>query len=153
VKTVFEIVGFVVAGAASWFGTAVLGRPIRHYLRFAWWGDYFIREVRGDGYSEAWVETAFQDQSINYRRSELKKSQLYLEALPLFTRGAISIPDHAALLRELRLLERATHRGGKVQEPYMRVNTFDDLAVEFKHKTQHAVGRRMLRPEIDGEIA
>ena len=36
VKTVFEIVGFVVAGAASWFGTAVLGRPIRHYLRFVW---------------------------------------------------------------------------------------------------------------------
>ena len=29
----FEIVGFVVAGAAGWFGTAFLGRPIRHYLR------------------------------------------------------------------------------------------------------------------------
>jgi hypothetical protein len=33
--------------------------------------------------------------------------------LPLFTRGAISIPDHPVLLRELRLLERQTHRGGK----------------------------------------
>jgi hypothetical protein len=48
-----------------------------------------------------------------YQRSELKKSQLYLEALPLFTRGAVSIPDFQPLLRELRLLERATHRGGK----------------------------------------
>jgi hypothetical protein len=33
---VFEIVGFVVAGAAGWFGTPFLGRPIRHYLRLAW---------------------------------------------------------------------------------------------------------------------
>src|SRR5262249_6802629 len=35
----------------------------------------------------------------------------------------------------------------------MRVNALHDLAVEFEHKTQHAVGRRVLRPEIDGEIA
>ena len=27
------------------------------------------------------------------------------------------------------------------------------LAIEFKHKTQHTVRRRMLRAEIDGEIA
>jgi hypothetical protein len=75
--------------------------------------DYGITEVTGDGYSESWVETAFQDAGIAYERSELKKSQLYLESLPLFTRGAISIPDHQQLLRELRLLERQTHRGGR----------------------------------------
>jgi hypothetical protein len=75
--------------------------------------DYGITEVTGDGYSESWVETAFQDVGIAYQRSEMKKSQLYLESLPLFTRGAISIPDHQQLLRELRLLERQTHRGGR----------------------------------------
>jgi hypothetical protein len=75
--------------------------------------DYGVSEVTGDGYSEAWVENAFQGEGIAYRRSELKKSQVYLEALPLFTRGAISIPDFPPLLRELRLLERQTHRGGK----------------------------------------
>jgi Terminase large subunit, ATPase domain len=75
--------------------------------------DYGVGEVTGDGYSETWVETAFQDQGIVYQRSEMKKSQLYLESLPLFTRGAISIPDHQQLLRELRLLERQTHRGGR----------------------------------------
>jgi hypothetical protein len=75
--------------------------------------DYGITEVTGDGYSESWVETAFQDAGIAYERSEMKKSQLYLESLPLFTRGAISIPDHQQLLRELRLLERQTHRGGR----------------------------------------
>ncbi len=75
--------------------------------------EYDITEVTGDGYSESWVETAFEDAGITYQRSELKKSQLYLEALPLFTRGAVSIPDFQPLLRELRVLERATHRGGK----------------------------------------
>jgi hypothetical protein len=50
-----------------------------------------------------------------------------LEALPLFTRGAVSIPDHAPLLRELRLLERATHRGGRDSIDHAR-NGSDDLA-------------------------
>ena len=35
----------------------------------------------------------------------------------------------------------------------MRIDAFDDLAVELEHEAQHAVRRRMLRPEIDGEIA
>jgi hypothetical protein len=38
---------------------------------------------------------------------------LYLEALPLFARGAVSLPNHSQLIRELRLLERRTHRSGK----------------------------------------
>ena len=35
----------------------------------------------------------------------------------------------------------------------MRVDTLDHLAIEFQHKPQHAVRRRVLRPEIDGEGA
>ena len=46
-------------------------------------------------------------------RSEKPKIALYLEAQTLFARGAISLPDHPVLLRELRLLERRTHRSGK----------------------------------------
>jgi hypothetical protein len=41
------------------------------------------------------------------------KSDLYLETLPLFTPGAISIPDYAALIRELRLPERQTNKSGR----------------------------------------
>jgi hypothetical protein len=40
-----------------------------------------------------------------------------------------------------------------MQEPNMRVNTYNHLAVELKDKTQYAVCRRMLRSEIDSEIA
>jgi outer membrane biogenesis lipoprotein LolB len=48
-----------------------------------------------------------------YTRSEQVTSQLYLESLPLWVRGLVSIPDHKRLTRELRLLERRTHRRGK----------------------------------------
>ena len=43
--------------------------------------------------------------------------------------------------------------GAAMQQPDVRVDTLDDLAVDFEHQTQHAVRRRMLRPEIDGEVA
>ncbi len=43
--------------------------------------------------------------------------------------------------------------GAPMQQPDMRIDTLDHLAVEFEHETQHAMGRRVLRPEIDGEIA
>ena len=43
--------------------------------------------------------------------------------------------------------------GAAVQQSDMRVDACADLAIEFKHEAQHAVGRRMLRPEVDREIA
>jgi hypothetical protein len=50
---------------------------------------------------------------VRYVRAEQVKSQIYLECLPLFMRGLVRLPDHPRLLRELRLLERHTHRSGK----------------------------------------
>jgi hypothetical protein len=38
---------------------------------------------------------------------------LYLESLPTFNRGSVSIPDHPTLLKELRGLERRVHRSGR----------------------------------------
>jgi hypothetical protein len=35
----------------------------------------------------------------------------------------------------------------------MRVDALDDLAVELQYEAQYAVSRRMLGPEIEGEIA
>ena len=35
----------------------------------------------------------------------------------------------------------------------MRIDARDDFAVQFKDETQHAVRRRMLRPEVDGKVA
>jgi hypothetical protein len=69
--------------------------------------------VTGDNYSGEWVAQAFKSAGVDYARSELPKSGLYLEGLPAFSRGAISIPNHPLLIRELRLLERRTARSGK----------------------------------------
>ena len=35
----------------------------------------------------------------------------------------------------------------------MRIDAIDHLAVKFQHEAQHAMRRRMLRPEVDGKIA
>ncbi len=43
--------------------------------------------------------------------------------------------------------------GAPVQQPDVRVHALHDLAVELEDEAQHAVRRRMLRPEIDLEIA
>jgi hypothetical protein len=39
-----------------------------------------------------------------------------------------------------------------MQEPDVGIDAGDHFAVEFQHQTQHAMGGRMLWPEIDGEI-
>jgi hypothetical protein len=88
---------------------------------------YGLTSVVGDNYSAEWVVGAFKDEGIGYEVSELVKSQLYLECLPLFMRGAVSIPDHPKLIRELRLLERRTSRIGKDVVDHGR-NGSDDYA-------------------------
>ncbi len=43
--------------------------------------------------------------------------------------------------------------GAAVQQADMRVDALDGLAVKLEHKAQHAVRGRMLRAEVDGEVA
>ena len=43
--------------------------------------------------------------------------------------------------------------GAAVEQPDMRIDALDDLAVELEHEAQDAVGGRVLRPEIDREVA
>ena len=42
--------------------------------------------------------------------------------------------------------------GAAVQQADVRIDAFDYLTVEFQHKTQHAMSRRVLWPEVDVEI-
>lgn len=88
---------------------------------------YRVGSVTGDNYAAQWTAGAWIDCGISYVRSDIPKSQIYLELLPLFTRGLVRLPDHATLLRELRLLERQTHRGGKDSVDHPR-GAHDDYA-------------------------
>jgi len=42
--------------------------------------------------------------------------------------------------------------GAAVQQPDMRIDAFDDLAIQLQNEPQYAVRRRMLRTEIDGVV-
>jgi len=77
--------------------------------------EYHVSEIVGDAYAAQWVAGTWRESGINYRRSTLVKSDIFREAEALFTRGLVRLPDHTKLLRELRLLERVTHRSGKDQ--------------------------------------
>jgi hypothetical protein len=88
---------------------------------------YRCHRVTGDYYSAGWVTGAWQKAGISYTVSDIPKSQIYLESLPLFNRNVVRLPDHPRLLRELRLLERQTHRTGKDSVDHPR-NGSDDFA-------------------------
>jgi hypothetical protein len=74
---------------------------------------YGVQKIIGDHFAPGWVSGAFNDVGARYESSPLPKSQLYLESLPFFNRGAICLPHHTQTLRELKLLERRTHRSGR----------------------------------------
>jgi hypothetical protein len=89
--------------------------------------EYRIGRVIGDAYAAEWVAGAWRETDIEYFKSSLAKSAIYLECVPLFTRGLVGLPDHPRLVRELRLLERHTHRSGKDSVEHPR-NGHDDHA-------------------------
>jgi hypothetical protein len=89
--------------------------------------DYHIESVTGDAYAAQWVANAWMNENISYVRSNKSKSEIYRETLPLFTRGLVRLPDHPVLVRELRLLERVAHRGGKESIDHPR-SGHDDYA-------------------------
>jgi hypothetical protein len=100
----------LVRGRQGPFNPAELTREYSELCR-----EYRIETVVGDLYGAQWVQQSWRDNNMSYVASDLNASQLYLEALPLFTRGLVELPDHPALLRELRLLERIPGRVGKTK--------------------------------------
>lgn len=110
----------VIRGVRPPFNPADVVKQYARLLR-----EYGIRSIRGDNYSAEWVQSAWRAEGISYERSPLPASALYLESLPLFVRGLVRIPNHAQLVRELRLLERQTSRGGKDRVSHGRTGMDD----------------------------
>lgn len=74
---------------------------------------YGLREVTGDQYAGEWVPAAFHRHGTTYKPSELTRSEIYLEVLPLFSQGRIELLDLPVLRTQLLLLERRTRAGGR----------------------------------------
>jgi len=74
---------------------------------------YDVKSVTGDKYSGEWCTSAFVKEGIEYVNSELSKSEIYSEFLPLVMQGAVELLDNQNQFAEFRQLERRTRSGGK----------------------------------------
>jgi hypothetical protein len=72
-----------------------------------------VHYVTGDRYAAEWVVSAFRHAGMRYAISDLDKSAIYCEALPLFAQKRVELLDDKRLLTELRLLERKPRAGGR----------------------------------------
>jgi hypothetical protein len=118
---------------------------------------YGCSKVVGDNFSGEWVASAFADAGIKYETSPLNKSQLYLESLPHFNRGAVSIPEQDRLLRELRTLERRVQRSGRdsVDHPKHGSDDYANALCGALYIAMHELRRprgRMGAIGVDGRI-
>ena len=88
---------------------------------------YHITAVTGDRYASGWCEGAFREQGISYIPADRDKSQIFLDALPLFTSSNAVILDDHRLIAQLSQLQRETGKAGKDVVRKMR-GGMDDLA-------------------------
>jgi hypothetical protein len=74
---------------------------------------YGITMVVGDRYGGEWPREQFRKLGIEYTVSEIPKSDIYRELLPLLNSGRVELLDDRRLLAQLAGLERRTGRGGR----------------------------------------
>ena len=88
---------------------------------------YGLGQVVGDRYGGEWPAEQFKKRGVWYRPSELPKSQIYLECLPLLNGARVDLLDDDRMVNQICSLERRTARGGKdsVDHP---PHAHDDLA-------------------------
>lgn len=90
--------------------------------------EYGINQVVGDKYAGEWPSSIFKKNGINYIKSDLTKSELYLYFQPIVAMEKIKIPNNERLKNQFLLLERRVHPGGKDVVDHPKGNCHDDLA-------------------------
>ena len=88
--------------------------------------EYRLTEVTGDDYGKRWVSDAYGKIGILRRKSELDRSGIYLNVLPLFTSGRARLLDNQRLINQFANLERRTFPSGKDKIDHER-GRHDDL--------------------------
>ena len=118
---------------------------------------YGLTQVLGDRYSGAWVQQAFAEAGIHYVASQTDKSQAYLALQPWFATGRVELPDHPALARELKNLERRPRPGGRDLVDHPRGQHDDHanvLALAAVVVAQGTMPLRLLNPSVpDSELS
>jgi hypothetical protein len=110
---------------------------------------YGLRACCGDRYAAGFVLEGFRGHGIEYTPSELDRSAIYLEALPLVNAGRAVLLDIPELLRELRGLERRRGTSGRDRVDHAR-GAHDDMANAaagaLVRAASNAQARRRLQP-------
>ncbi len=88
---------------------------------------YGLRSCRGDAYAGEWVPSRFAEHGVEYRRSEMTRSQIYLEVLPMVNSRQVRLLDLPRLINQLCGLERRTGRSGRDVVDHSP-NSHDDVA-------------------------
>jgi hypothetical protein len=89
---------------------------------------YGITSVTGDRYSAGFAVDAFARFGCTYLHSDRDRSQIYIDALPLFTSGCARLVDNRKLVTQLSQLERKTTSGrDRISHPE-RSGHHDDIA-------------------------
>jgi hypothetical protein len=88
---------------------------------------YRLSEVTGDRYAAQFVVEAYRKCGIQYVRSRLDRSEIYLGFLPLIAAGRVLLIDHPRAISQFAGLERRSFPSGKdkVDHP---LNGHDDLS-------------------------
>jgi hypothetical protein len=86
---------------------------------------YRCTTVVGDAYGAKWVSEAFVKAGITYRKSDLDRSAVYLNVLPLFTSGRARLIDNPRLIAQFAALERRTFPTGRDRVDHGRTGRDD----------------------------
>jgi hypothetical protein len=107
---------------------------------------YNLTEITGDAYAASWVVSAFASCGITYKHSDRNRSEIYRDAMPLFTSGRARILDIQKLISQFGSLERKTSPMGKDKIDH-GPNGHDDLcnsaALAMVLTTTAAKGNRL----------
>jgi len=87
---------------------------------------YHCAVVVGDSYAAKWVSEAFVKAGVMYRKSDLDRSAIYLNVLPLFMSGRARLIDSPRLVTQFAGLERRTFPTGRDRVDHGRAG-HDDL--------------------------
>jgi hypothetical protein len=73
---------------------------------------YKLVRCFGDDYGSDITKTLFRQAGLTYRSTDWRKSEIYLNTLPLLNSGRVRLLDHQKMLNQLLSLERRPQSGG-----------------------------------------
>jgi hypothetical protein len=114
--------------------------------------NYRLTTLTGDHYAAQWVTESFAKEGLQYWRSQINRSDLYLNLLPLLTAGRVRLLDHPAMQQQFVRLERKTAAGkDKIDPPrHQHDDLCNAVAGACVNAAKHNAAFRVTNPIVIG---